>query len=36
MSGRNFTRYNMAYDVYGEKRIAYQILVGKPKGMRQL
>jgi len=36
MSGRNLTRYDMAYYVYGEKRIAYQILVGKPVGMRQL
>jgi hypothetical protein len=36
MSGRNLIRYNMAYDTYGEKRIAYQILVGKPEGMRQL
>jgi hypothetical protein len=36
MSGRNLTRYDMAYDTYGEKRIAYQILVGKPEGMRQL
>jgi hypothetical protein len=36
MSGRNLMKYDMAYDIYGEKRIAHQILVGKPEGTRQL